>query len=203
MSVRLRDQQAIRSMLQTATTAHQTNTQARNNISFMDIGPELQDEGWDETHGLTASFANISMKDHEVQAEPSIHSDIRDDTDGSEILEVDIHGASFELPVVAGKAGHHDQDAGWTLPNDGTIIYDHILAHEDAGDVHYPWKDSVEWEVVQFLSRSGLSKASIDDFLKLRYVGHIFLYEAAGLTLEYDALGARAPILIPLCKQDV
>ena len=73
------------------------------------------------------------------------------------------------------------------LPSKGKTVYDHMLAAEDSSQPHYPWKDSVEWEVVQFLSGHGLSKASVDEFLKLRYVSHKFRCETTTLklTLEY------------------
>lgn len=73
------------------------------------------------------------------------------------------------------------------LPSKGKTVYDHMLAAKDSSQPHYPWKDSVEWEVVQFLSGHGLSKASVDEFLKLCYVSHKFRCETTTLklTLEY------------------
>jgi len=180
LSFKLKYQQSMGSMLQ---AAHQNDTQAQN-IGLMDHGPApTQDEEWDQTHGLRASFASLSMEYCEVQANSDHHSE--DNRDISEISEIDIHGASFKLPAeaVAGQdsdlEGEIDDEAGWTLPDDGQTIYDHMLAHEDAGKPHYPWTDFVEWEVVQFLSGCGLSRGSIDDFIKLRYVSHRFPYEAA------------------------
>jgi len=49
-------------------------------------------------------------------------------------------------------------------------MYDHMFDAEERGDPYYPWRDFVEWEMVRFLSRCGLSRAMVDEFLQLRYV---------------------------------
>lgn len=102
---------------------------------------------------------------------PLINSDSEDDGDIPAGPEVDIQGASFVLPdSVNVTAAEGNEEAGWVLGSRTKTMYDRMLAAEDRGDTHYPWKDFAEWEMVQFLSRSGMSQALIDDFLKLHYV---------------------------------
>lgn len=48
-------------------------------------------------------------------------------------------------------------------------------SNERKSNLYYPFASEEEWELALFLLRSGLSMASIDQFLKLSLVGLIFL----------------------------
>ena len=47
---------------------------------------------------------------------------------------------------------------------------------ETVGDEWWPWDSEEEWEVVKWLSMTGISKRAINEFLGLKYVHSVFTY---------------------------
>jgi hypothetical protein len=53
-----------------------------------------------------------------------------------------------------------------------STLYDEQMESGN-GNIYYPFAGRMEWELAQWLYKSGLSRARIDEFLKLEYVSNI------------------------------
>jgi hypothetical protein len=190
----LMNEQRTQSTLQVAMTAHQTDAR---NIPVVSAVPTMEEHDENDDFGFGG---DISIDDHEFRAEtPPVDPDSEHAGDAPATPEVDIPGSNFIPRDLGGAAPFVERNpqAGWTLSSPGKTMYDHMFDAEERGDPYYPWRDVVEWEMVQFLSRCGLSRAMIDEFLRLRYVSHRFLSKLSNLTL--NCTGHRAPIFLWIC----
>ena len=73
--------------------------------------------------------------------------------------------------------------AGWTFPLPSLMLWDKLKDMETVGDKWWPWDSEEEWEVVKWLSMTGLSKRAINEFLGLKYVCSVFTYAFANKLL--------------------